>query len=80
MCQSPRLDTDVILDVYCCCVVRVEVKFAGKTVAIIVKSSKTLRDALANLLQKHNLQPQDAIITMVRDCAYVSCNAWFPPH
>ncbi|XP_063045330.1 regulator of G-protein signaling 14-like isoform X2 [Engraulis encrasicolus] len=42
----------------------VEVKFAGKTVAIIVKSSKTLRDALANLLQKHNLQPQDAIITM----------------
>ncbi|KAL2088750.1 hypothetical protein ACEWY4_015649 [Coilia grayii] len=42
----------------------VEVRFTGKTVGMVVKSSKTLRDALASLLQKHNVQPQDALITM----------------
>ncbi|XP_076143654.1 regulator of G-protein signaling 14a isoform X2 [Alosa pseudoharengus] len=42
----------------------VEVKSTGKTVGIIVKSSKTLRDALATLLQKHDIPPQDALVTM----------------
>ncbi|XP_062405764.1 regulator of G-protein signaling 14a isoform X2 [Sardina pilchardus] len=42
----------------------VEVKSTGKTVGIVVKSSKTLRDALATLLQKHDIPPQDALVTM----------------
>ncbi|XP_038132831.1 regulator of G-protein signaling 14-like isoform X1 [Cyprinodon tularosa] len=39
--------------------------FTGKTVAIMVKSSKTLQDALSAVLQKHHLKPQEAVVTMV---------------
>ncbi|KAK9955638.1 hypothetical protein ABG768_015500 [Culter alburnus] len=42
----------------------VKVAFAGKTVAIVVKSNKTLQDALANILQKYRLRSQDATVTM----------------
>ncbi|XP_029918379.1 regulator of G-protein signaling 14 isoform X2 [Myripristis murdjan] len=42
-----------------------EVVFTGKTVGIMVKSSKTLQDALSAVLQKHHLKPQDALVTMV---------------
>ncbi|XP_036444892.1 regulator of G-protein signaling 14 isoform X1 [Colossoma macropomum] len=42
----------------------VEVAFTGKQIAIMVKSNKTLQEALASVLQKHRLRPQDTIITM----------------
>lgn len=41
-----------------------EVAFTGKSVAMVVKSNKTLQEALASLLQKHRLQPQDVFVTM----------------
>ncbi|KAK5897141.1 hypothetical protein CesoFtcFv8_010229 [Champsocephalus esox] len=42
-----------------------EIVFTGKTVGIMVKSSKTLQDALSAVLQKHHLKPQEALVTMV---------------
>lgn len=47
---------------------RLENTFTGKTVGIMVKSSKTLQDALTAVLQKHHLKPQDAVVTMVSSC------------
>ncbi|XP_036380678.1 regulator of G-protein signaling 14-like isoform X2 [Megalops cyprinoides] len=41
----------------------VEIAFTGKTVGIMVKSSKTLQEALSTLLQKYCLKPQDTVIT-----------------
>ncbi|KPP72149.1 regulator of G-protein signaling 14-like [Scleropages formosus] len=41
-----------------------EVAFTGKAVGIMAKSSKTLQESLSAVLQKHNLRPQDAVITM----------------
>ncbi|KAI2651201.1 Regulator of G-protein signaling 14 [Labeo rohita] len=40
------------------------VAFTGKTVAVVVKSNKMLQDALAAMLNKYRLRPQDAIVTM----------------
>uniref|UniRef100_A0A3B4ETH1 Regulator of G protein signaling 14 n=1 Tax=Pundamilia nyererei TaxID=303518 RepID=A0A3B4ETH1_9CICH len=37
----------------------VEIAFTGKTVGIMVKSSKTLQEALSVVLQKHNIKPQE---------------------
>ncbi|XP_049441508.1 regulator of G-protein signaling 14-like isoform X2 [Epinephelus fuscoguttatus] len=42
-----------------------EIAFTGKTVGIMVKSSKTLQDTLSAVLQKHHLKPQEAVVTMV---------------
>ncbi|XP_035018189.2 regulator of G-protein signaling 14 isoform X2 [Hippoglossus stenolepis] len=42
-----------------------EIAFTGKTVGIMVKSSKTLQDALSAVMQKHDLKPQEALVTMV---------------
>ncbi|XP_035525642.1 regulator of G-protein signaling 14 isoform X1 [Morone saxatilis] len=42
-----------------------EIAFTGKTVGIMVKSSKTLQDALSAVLQKHHLKLQEALVTMV---------------
>nr|XP_019939592.1 PREDICTED: regulator of G-protein signaling 14-like isoform X2 [Paralichthys olivaceus] len=42
-----------------------EIVFTGKTVGIMVKSSKTLQDALSVVMQKHNLKPQEALVTIV---------------
>nr|XP_046262203.1 regulator of G-protein signaling 14 isoform X2 [Scatophagus argus] len=42
-----------------------EIAFTGKTVGIMVKSSKTLQDALSAVLQKHHLKQQEALVTMV---------------
>ncbi|XP_016418247.1 regulator of G-protein signaling 14-like isoform X2 [Sinocyclocheilus rhinocerous] len=42
----------------------VQVAFTGKTVAIVVKSNKTLQDALTAMLQKYHLRSQDATVTM----------------
>ncbi|XP_035765356.1 regulator of G-protein signaling 14 [Neolamprologus brichardi] len=42
----------------------VEIAFTGKTVGIMVKSSKTLQEALSVVLQKHNIKPQEALVTM----------------
>ncbi|XP_037635516.1 regulator of G-protein signaling 14-like isoform X2 [Sebastes umbrosus] len=42
-----------------------EIALTGKTVGIMVKSSKTLQDALSAVLQKHHLKPQEAVVTMV---------------
>lgn len=47
---------------------RLEVAFTGKTIGIMAKSSKTVQDAISNVLQKHNLKPQDAFITIVSLC------------
>ncbi|KAM6952193.1 regulator of G-protein signaling 14 [Lycodopsis pacificus] len=41
-----------------------EIAFTGKTVGIMVKSSKTLQDALSAVLQKHHVKPQEALVTM----------------
>ncbi|XP_041710641.1 regulator of G-protein signaling 14 isoform X2 [Coregonus clupeaformis] len=41
-----------------------EVVFTGKTVGIMVKSSKTLQDALSVVLQKHQLRTHEAMVTM----------------
>ncbi|KAM6953205.1 regulator of G-protein signaling 14-like [Aplochiton taeniatus] len=40
------------------------VVFSGKPMGIKVKSSKTLQDALSLVLQKHQLKPQDVLVTM----------------
>ncbi|XP_024918878.1 regulator of G-protein signaling 14 isoform X3 [Cynoglossus semilaevis] len=42
-----------------------EIAFTGKTLGIMVKSSKTLQDALSLVMQKHHLKPQEAVVTMV---------------
>ncbi|KAM9357283.1 regulator of G-protein signaling 14 [Symphorus nematophorus] len=42
-----------------------EIAFTGKTVGIMVKSSKTLQDALSAVLQKHQLKQQETLVTMV---------------
>ncbi|XP_059202731.1 regulator of G-protein signaling 14 [Centropristis striata] len=42
-----------------------EIAFTGKTMGIMVKSSKTLHDAISAVLQKHQLKPQEALVTMV---------------
>lgn len=42
-----------------------DIAFTGKTVGIMVKSSKTLQEALSVVLQKHNIKPQEALVTMV---------------
>ncbi|KAI4873212.1 hypothetical protein NFI96_010551, partial [Prochilodus magdalenae] len=42
----------------------VDVAFSGKQIAIMVKSNKTLQEALGSVFQKHRLRPQDAIVTM----------------
>ncbi|XP_063732470.1 regulator of G-protein signaling 14-like isoform X3 [Eleginops maclovinus] len=44
---------------------KLEIVSTGKTVGIMVKSSKTLQDALSAVLQKHRLKPQEALVTMV---------------
>ncbi|KAM9497064.1 regulator of G-protein signaling 14a isoform 1-T1 [Clarias gariepinus] len=41
-----------------------EIAFTGKTIGILAKSSKTLADAVLSVLQKHQLRPQDAVITV----------------
>lgn len=64
-----------------CC--RLEIAFTGKTVGIMVKSSKTLQDALAAVLQRHHLKQQEALVTIVSVCGnksiasyvFVSCLA-----
>ncbi|XP_051956272.1 regulator of G-protein signaling 14-like isoform X1 [Xyrauchen texanus] len=42
----------------------VKVAFTGKTVAVVVKSNKTLQDALTTMLNKYRLRPQDTTVTM----------------
>lgn len=49
-----------------CLCIRLEVVFTGATMGIVVKSSKTLLDALSSVLQKHGLRPQDVVVTTVR--------------
>ncbi|KAL0974024.1 hypothetical protein UPYG_G00214400 [Umbra pygmaea] len=41
-----------------------EVVFTGKTVGIMVKSSKTLQEALSAILQKHQLGLHEALVTL----------------
>ncbi|XP_067279340.1 regulator of G-protein signaling 14 isoform X3 [Pseudorasbora parva] len=52
----------------------VKVAFAGKTVAVVVKSNKTLQDALATMLNKYRLRPQDATVTMSGSEQIISMN------
>lgn len=47
------------------CMCRLEIMFTGKTIGIVAKSSKTLGDAVFSVLEKHQLRPQDAVITVV---------------
>uniref|UniRef100_A0A8C4EUC0 Regulator of G protein signaling 14a n=1 Tax=Dicentrarchus labrax TaxID=13489 RepID=A0A8C4EUC0_DICLA len=51
-----------------------EIAFTGKTVGIMVKSSKTLQDALSAVLQKHHLKLQEALVTMVGSDEPVNMN------
>ncbi|XP_028316247.1 regulator of G-protein signaling 14 isoform X2 [Gouania willdenowi] len=41
-----------------------EITCVGKTVGIMVKSSKTLQDALSAVMLKHNLKPQETLVTL----------------
>ncbi|XP_073727180.1 regulator of G-protein signaling 14 isoform X2 [Misgurnus anguillicaudatus] len=52
----------------------VKVAFTGKTVAVVVKSNKTLQDALATMLTKYRLRPQDATVTMSGSGHVISLN------
>ncbi|XP_016337575.1 regulator of G-protein signaling 14-like isoform X1 [Sinocyclocheilus anshuiensis] len=52
----------------------VQVAFTGKTVAIVVKSNKTLQDALTAMLQKYHLRSQDATVTMSGTGQIISMN------
>lgn len=52
----------------------VKVAFTGKTVAIVVKSNKMLQDALATMLNKYRLRPQDATVTMGGSGHIISMN------
>lgn len=52
----------------------VKVAFAGKTVAVVVKSNKTLQDALAAMLNKYRLRAQDATVTMGGSGQIISMN------
>ncbi|XP_068615378.1 regulator of G-protein signaling 14-like [Brachionichthys hirsutus] len=42
-----------------------EIAFTGKTMGIMVKSSKTLQDALSAVLQRHHLKQHEASVTIV---------------
>uniref|UniRef100_A0A8C8LSK0 Regulator of G-protein signaling 14 n=1 Tax=Oncorhynchus tshawytscha TaxID=74940 RepID=A0A8C8LSK0_ONCTS len=65
---SLEQDCSVLRDQQVSLVLRVtfalEVVFTGKTFSIIVKSSKTLLDALSMVLQKHQLRTHEAMVTM----------------
>ncbi|XP_056118098.1 regulator of G-protein signaling 14 isoform X2 [Rhinichthys klamathensis goyatoka] len=52
----------------------VKVAFAGKTVAVVVKSNKTLQDAIATMLNKYRLRAQDATVTMSGSGQIISMN------
>uniref|UniRef100_A0A8C7ZNS6 Regulator of G protein signaling 14a n=1 Tax=Oryzias sinensis TaxID=183150 RepID=A0A8C7ZNS6_9TELE len=52
-----------------------EIAFTDKTVVIIAKSKKTLQDALSVVMQKHQLKPQDALVTIVGSDEPVSMNS-----
>lgn len=51
-----------------------EIAFTGKTIGIMVKSSKTLQDALSAVLQKHHLKLQEVQLSMVGSDAPVNMN------
>ncbi|XP_057215454.1 regulator of G-protein signaling 14 isoform X1 [Triplophysa rosa] len=52
----------------------VKVAFTGKTMAVVVKSNKMLQDALAAMLNKYRLRPQDATVTMGGSGHIISMN------
>ncbi|KAK7143777.1 hypothetical protein R3I93_014816 [Phoxinus phoxinus] len=52
----------------------VKLAFAGKTVAVVVKSNKTLQDALASMLNKYRLRAQDATVIMAGSGQIISMN------
>lgn len=51
-----------------------EIVFTGKTIGIMVKSSKTLQDALSAVLQKHHLKIQDVQLSMAGSDTLVNLN------
>ncbi|XP_048085475.1 regulator of G-protein signaling 14 [Alosa alosa] len=55
-------DQQVVLELRVTLAVRIV--FMGKTVTIVAKSNKTLQEALATILQKYNLRPQETLVTM----------------
>ena len=57
-----------------CVCARLEVQFTGKTVGIVVKSSKTLQEAISSVLQKHQLKHQDVTVTMVSSGCVCVCD------
>ncbi|XP_063059900.1 regulator of G-protein signaling 14 isoform X2 [Engraulis encrasicolus] len=42
----------------------VRIVFMGKTVTIVAKSNKTLQEALSTILQKYNMRPHEAFVTL----------------
>ncbi|XP_072295487.1 regulator of G-protein signaling 14 isoform X2 [Eucyclogobius newberryi] len=51
-----------------------EIAFTGKTVGIMVKSSKTLQDALSAVLQKHQLKLHEVQLSMAGSAIPVNMN------
>ncbi|KAK7922813.1 hypothetical protein WMY93_009715 [Mugilogobius chulae] len=51
-----------------------EIAFTGKTVGIMVKSSKTLQDALSAVLQKHHLKLHEVQLSVVGSDAPLNMN------
>ncbi|XP_056303036.1 regulator of G-protein signaling 14 isoform X1 [Danio aesculapii] len=52
----------------------VKVAFTGKTVAVVVKSNKTLQEALAAMLNKYRLRSHEATVTMRDSGQKISMN------
>ncbi|TRY98378.1 hypothetical protein DNTS_021800 [Danionella cerebrum] len=52
----------------------VKVAFAGKMMAVVVKSNKTLQEALVTLLHKYRLRPHEALVTMTESGQKISMN------
>lgn len=52
----------------------VKVAFTGKTMAVVVKSNKTLQEALATMLNKYRLRSHEATVTMRESGQKISMN------
>ncbi|XP_050928198.1 regulator of G-protein signaling 14 isoform X1 [Lates calcarifer] len=52
-----------------------EIAFTGRSMGIVVKSSKTLQDALSTVMQKHQLKPQETVVTVVESDEVVNMSS-----
>ncbi|XP_031427217.1 regulator of G-protein signaling 14 isoform X2 [Clupea harengus] len=70
--SSVLKDQQVVLEIRV--TLAVKIAFMGKTVTIVAKSNKTLQDALSTILQKYNLRPHEAIVTMSESSEILNMN------